>query len=268
MDKGIKKKKTSVQEFFEEVEMYNTGVDWNAVEHVFAQKTAIEDELIKDILATIKNIEDYGILVKKEVSLGLTPEEPGSEVQQAKQNIQFSFLRELEHDGVIKNLREITKEESDNENYWSEIYAVINFYPKNLRDYLIYELPVKRQNESIKSANLYIVKEGEDFKYNGALLDKIGKGTNYYKVFNVVYILLPTGGKETYDNIGREIRKCIPMTINFSAKKMAKFIQDNLGIHNGFLHHAKKIENTLSGGKELIHIVRGEGVEFNNRKGA
>src|SRR3989344_3547336 len=143
----IKKKKTPAQECFEGVRMYEVGADWDAVRRVFARKNAIEDELVKDILATVKNIEDFGLLVRKEVFLGLVPEEPSPEVQQATQNIQFTFLRELEHEGAIKDLKEITKEEFDGENQWLEKYAVMSFYPNELRNYLKNELPLKRGAE-------------------------------------------------------------------------------------------------------------------------
>lgn len=116
-------------------------------------------------------------------------------------------------------------------------------------------------------ANFYIVKDGDDFKYRGVLLDKLGKDTDYFKVFDALYALLPTGGMTTYKDIGKETATRITKTRNLSARKMAKFIQDKLGVHNGFLHHAKGVSNSLPGGKELIHIVRGEGIEFNNRKG-
>jgi len=113
------------------------------------------------------------------------------------------------------------------------------------------------------SSNYYIVKFRDDFMYEGVLLKKVRKGTNYYNVFDAVYVLAPKGGSPTYAKISAEVKKRISGTLNFSDKKMAKFIQDNLNEHNGFLHHAK-IKNTLAGGKDLIHIDRGVGVDFNN----
>lgn len=128
------------------------------------------------------------------------------------------------------------------------------------------------KKRKMRMANCYITKDVEDFRYNGNLLDKIGKGTDYYKVFDALYTLLPNGGFGTYTDIGTEVKKRIPKTKSFSSQKMAKFIQDNLSTHNGFLHHTK-IKNTLIGGKKLIHTVRKNkdeegGFEFNNHKGS
>ncbi len=114
--------------------------------------------------------------------------------------------------------------------------------------------------------NFYIVDDGDGYRYKGALLDKLSKKTDYFIVFDVIYKLIPTGGFETYENIGKQVKGRIRKTRNFSQKKMTTFIQNNLYEHNGFLHYAKKINNTLTGGKRLIQTIRGEGIEFNNNR--
>jgi len=113
-------------------------------------------------------------------------------------------------------------------------------------------------------SDFYITKDKDDFKYQGAIL-KLGKNTQYFKVFSSLYTLLPDGGMAKYSDIGKEVIRRIPKKRNLSAKEMIKFIVDKLDEHNGFLRRTK-INNVLSDGRELIHSVRGEGVEFNNRK--
>jgi hypothetical protein len=260
--------KTPTQRFFERVEMYNVGTNPKEIEQIYQSRIIIEDETISDILNLIKDIEDSGLPVKKDVPLGLLPEEPDPMPQQVEQDIIFSFLRELEHEGIVRTVERKVKDENDElGNHWSEVYAEISFYPQKLKNYILNELPYIRQNKNQKKVDCYITKEGEDFMYNGKLLNNIGKGTRYYIVFDTLFSLLHSGGKTTYGELGIQIKKRIKGTTSFSKERMAKFIQDNLSIHNGFLHHTN-IENPLPNGKELIHVIRGYGIEFNNPKGS
>ena len=144
-----KKETTPAQEFFDQVRMYDTEADLDAVNEVFANKTVIENRLAKDILAVIEEIgDDYGLLVKKEIFLGLVPEEPGPEVQQATQHVQFSFLKNLEHEGIIKNLKEIRKDKFDDGGQRVEVFAIMSFYPNELKKYLTNEFPRRKQNKT------------------------------------------------------------------------------------------------------------------------
>lgn len=116
------------------------------------------------------------------------------------------------------------------------------------------------------NAQFYIVKMGDEFRYNGTLIDTISKGTDYYIVFDVLYTLTENAGFAAYENMREEVRKRILKTKDFTSKKLNKFILNNLDGHNGFLHHAKRTEGTLSNGKKLIQVVRGKGIQFNNKK--
>ena len=130
-------KKTLVQEFFEQVKIHDTGADWDAVESVFKRKDDIANEVARDILSLIAEIkDDFGTLVRKEVFLGVTPEEPNPEVELATQHVKFTFLRELERIGLVKDLREIKKEKFIEGSQWFEYYAAISFYSSVLKDHL------------------------------------------------------------------------------------------------------------------------------------
>ncbi len=114
----------------------------------------------------------------------------------------------------------------------------------------------------------YIIKEGEDFKYNGKFLDKVSKDADYYIVFNTLYSLLPQGGFVGYADISKDVNKYLPKTKRISKQKLTKLIQQNLNDKsNSFLHYAG-IVNSVAGGKKLIATVRGKGFQFNNKKGA
>jgi hypothetical protein len=113
--------------------------------------------------------------------------------------------------------------------------------------------------------NKYFTKDGNDFKYEGKLIEKISKNTDYYIIFNSLYTLLPDGGSIKYTDLIKKISEYIPKTKRL--KDPISFLQRNLSDrNNGFLHYAE-IPNLISGGKRLIKTIRGYGFEFNNIKG-
>lgn len=137
MPNSQRKKHTPAQEFFEQVKMYDVEADWDAVGAVFERKDDIANRVAQDILSLIAEIKnDYDILVRKEVFLGLSPCAPSPEVELATQHVKFTFLRELERTGLVKDLRELTKEQFNEGNQSVERYAVISFYPSELKNYL------------------------------------------------------------------------------------------------------------------------------------
>ena len=94
-DKVNKKEKTPAQRFFDEVRMYDVGADWDNVQRVFLQKDKFEDEVVEEILSVIKEIKDkdfpYGVMVKKEIYLGIEPEDPSSEAALAIYHLKFKL---------------------------------------------------------------------------------------------------------------------------------------------------------------------------------
>ena len=178
-------KKTPAQEFFEQVKMYNVGADWDAVHRVFLRKNLIENKLVNDLLTEIKEIkDDYGLLVRREIFLGVVPEEPDPEVELAEHHLKFSFLRELEHEGVIKNLREIKKEQTDEGSQWVENYAAITFYPSKLKNFLI-----KNSSGVIFSSDKpkIIFDSNLSILYVGEKSIKIKKLSEQYNLLNVIF---------------------------------------------------------------------------------
>jgi hypothetical protein len=118
------------------------------------------------------------------------------------------------------------------------------------------------------STDFYIIKDGDDFKYEGRTLADISKETDYYATFDALYCLLPGGGIVTYINLGNEVKGRLKKLTRISKADLIKFLQRNLTDNsNGFLRYAK-IVNSIAGGKKLIRANRGKkGIEFNNRKG-
>ena len=260
--------KPPAQRFFDQIKLLDIGTNWDAVEDIFNKKNDILNKFAEYIIIQIDEIgSEMGEVfasIKKEISLGVAPEEPNAGPELAIQHLKTSFLKELEHIGVVNNFRETSREQFDNGSWWTVCYAEITFYPPELKKYL-------QENKGIipgkNPSDFYITKDGEDFRFNNLLIDNLGKDTDYYIVFDVVYTLLPKSGFVKYVDIGKEIKNRIKKTSNFSSGQMAKFIQTKLDKNNGFLHYAKKVNNALPGGKELIHIIKRKGVEFNNRKG-
>jgi len=112
----------------------------------------------------------------------------------------------------------------------------------------------------------YITKSGDDFKYKGKLLP-LSKKANYYKVFCALYALLPNGGEIEYKELIKEIKSRIPSTKSKSDEEMRKFIQSNLTEKsNGFMRYAK-VSKTEDNSKPLIDVIKGFGINFNNKAG-
>jgi hypothetical protein len=117
-----------------------------------------------------------------------------------------------------------------------------------------------------KSTQLYITKEGDDFRYKGQILS-LSKNTDCYKVFCSLYALIGNGGEVKYSALGKEIQSRVPKAKNFNKERMQKFIQTNLTDRsNGFMHYAD-IPETEDNGKPLLTVNRGTGIIFNNRAG-
>lgn len=116
-----------------------------------------------------------------------------------------------------------------------------------------------------KSDFLYIIKDGDDFLYEGKILP-LGKKAKYYKAFNVLYSMIPDGGRALYGDLVTEARKRRVVGKDMHDKEIIKFFQDNLtGKQNGFLKKAKLLDE-LSSGKVLIETIWSVGIDFNNRK--
>ena len=150
-----------------------------------------------------------------------------------------------------------------------EIEALKKFLNQKVKS--IYEEDLPKQKEVFKNAHNsnnvhYITKDGDDFKYKGKLLP-LSKKANYYKVFCALYALLPDGGEIEYKELIKEIKSRIPSTKSKSDEEMRKFIQSNLTEKsNGFIRYAK-IPKTEDNSKPLIDVIKGFGINFNNKAG-
>jgi hypothetical protein len=130
------------------------------------------------------------------------------------------------------------------------------------------DLPAEKEKLSniFPSEELYITKQGDDFRYKGKLLN-LSKKADYYKVFCALYALLPQGGEIEYKPLITEIKSRIPKTKAKSDEEMRKLIQGNLtDKSNGFIRYAK-LPNTEDNSKPLIEVIKGFGVRFNNKAG-
>jgi hypothetical protein len=192
----------------------------------------------------------------------------------------YTKLKGGAHDSPFhKRIRDILKESYFNVGYdeFNRRYIVTPFETPIRSAFLRAkgqtekDLPKQQRGVAVnlqrKPSDQYIVKEGEEFKYNGVLLEKIGKRTDYYVVFDALYSLSPRGGTVGYDRLSQEVKDRIHKTMKFSPQKMAKFLSDKLGKNNGFMYFAKEIPETLPSGKPLIQVERGVGIVFNNTVG-
>lgn len=120
------------------------------------------------------------------------------------------------------------------------------------------------ETDDIES-DFYINKKGEDFLYNGKILE-ISKTALYYKIFCVLFNLLPKGGKISYKDFIEAIQKEVQETRNYTSPRMRKLIPANLtDKSNGFLRYAG-IPEVQNNGKKILATERGKGIIFNNRK--
>lgn len=99
------------------------------------------------------------------------------------------------------------------------------------------------------------------FSYNGELI-KLRTTNIAYDLLYILYSHSPTGGFLTYKEIGDELRR------RNKGDGSQKSIQNALGDGQGFFGIAKvgrmSIPRHNPDGKDLIEIVQGEGLQFNN----
>lgn len=253
--------KTEVQRFFDQVRLYDIDTDFGLIEEIFGRKYEIRDGfseyLIKETENHIKK-DDSGTMIKKSFLIGYEPESPTNNSEYAVLQIKTTFLKELEFGGIIDTLDFYTEAEEP-----FGRFAKITFYPYKFIEYL--KENKGTTNFGKKIDEFYITKEGEDFKYNNLRINKPGKNTQSYIVFDVLYTLLPEGGFVKYEDISKELKKRLSKTKDLGKEKIQKFIIDRLDKNNGFIRSAK-INNLVAGGKKLIEVNKGEGIVFNNKK--
>ena len=108
--------------------------------------------------------------------------------------------------------------------------------------------------------------KNETFFYKGRAILESKQESDYYKVFHSLYSIIPEGGFVPYSVLIKEIKSRIPRLRERTDESMRAFIQGNLtSKENGFPRYAK-VPKTEDGGKSLISIRRGQGIDFNNSK--
>lgn len=137
-----------------EEEILDTDVDWEEVESVFSHKAEIVAGFANEILKVVDSISPdyYELFVRKEVPLAFLI--AGSNIDQTKEealkNLKLSFLRNLEHSGLIANLTTKVTSGDDIENQDAVFFSAwISFYPYKLYDYLKNKLPTDSQNDNL-----------------------------------------------------------------------------------------------------------------------
>lgn len=263
----------------EEIERMDTTTDWGKVADIVDARDRYKLEIIDELLSKISDLNEglYNTKIKDEISLQQIPEGPQAESVKMEMDIKDKFLKELESKNLIQNLKIATKEiVSDAEMPIDIINASFSYTPSVVKEKLEVLKDRLMQNErnravGSKTKATYITQDGEDYYYKGVLIE-VGTDAIYRKVFDVLFDVLPDGGYVPYGRLAMEIRKRFPEKNKLSDSEMQEDIRENLLDHNGFLHHAKiggvKIPTTIRGGKRLINIRRGKGVEFNNHIGA
>lgn len=120
----------------------------------------------------------------------------------------------------------------------------------------------KAEVQAVEDFELYITKSNTGFLYNGRKIENLSTDADYYKVFSILFDLLPKGyGQVEYKVIEKKVRESLPKTKNMENAKLRLFIQRNLTDQsNGFLHYAKITD------PNLLKAVRGKSIEFNNKR--
>lgn len=120
----------------------------------------------------------------------------------------------------------------------------------------------KAEVQPVEDFELYITKSNTGFLYNGRKIENLSTDADYYKVFSILFDLLPKGyGQVEYKVIEKKVRESLPKTKNMENAKLRLFIQRNLTDQsNGFLHYAKITD------PNLLKAVRGKSIEFNNKR--
>lgn len=126
--------------------------------------------------------------------------------------------------------------------------------------------PIQLKSDTKQKNGFYITKEGDDFLYKGKHL-KLSPKADYYRVFSVLYSLIPKGGAVPYKDLIDAVKKSIRKVEDKNDEELRKFIQRNLtDKSNGFLRYAS-IPEKEDNGKPLLSVIRGSGVVFNNKAG-
>lgn len=125
----------------------------------------------------------------------------------------------------------------------------------------------KKNNENNRTTNkfiTFITKQGDNFYFNENLID-FGENTQYKALFDIIYSNCLQEDFISYEDINKKLIERDWKDI--SKNKINKRIQNS--ITNGIFRFAKignkKFKNKLSNGKKILKIIRGKGIEFNNR---
>jgi len=125
----------------------------------------------------------------------------------------------------------------------------------------------QRNSLTDKSNAFYLVKIGDEFRYNNRAL-QLNKNTDYYHCICALYSISGgSGGYVDYQTLIDVILRLIPSKKMYPRNEIIKFIQTNLTTKdNGFIKKAE-IKEIEDNGVPLIRVEHGTGINFNNRKG-
>ncbi len=161
--------------------------------------------------------------------------------------ISESLESDFDEEGAVINQRDI-------ENY-DLIYTII--FDPNIE-------PIHPKIFIDRRDIYYITDDSGIFYYNGLPLS-LGKTTNYYRAFCVLYSLIPDGGEALFTELIKETKKRLQIYKNKNDSEIIKYLQDNLtGKKNGFQRKANLPQ--LDNGKSLLENIRARGIQFNNAK--
>ncbi len=237
------------------------------------RKRMIELVELEDTFADIKKSTTFEQVVEPITSLYSSMDFLDVIWEDSTHPLLVNLREEIADKDLFENGSEIHKVPLSIANFLEAISQEIETLKKflNQKTKSFYEEDLPKQKEVFKNAHNssnvhYITKDGDDFKYKGKLLP-LSKKANYYKVFCALYALLPNGGEVEYKDLIKEIKSRIPSTKSKSDEEMRKFIQSNLTEKsNGFMRYAK-IPKTEDNSKPLIDVIKGFGINFNNKAG-
>ncbi len=237
------------------------------------RKRMIELVELEDTFADIKKSTTFEQVVEPITSLYSSMDFLDVIWEDSTHPLLVNLREEIADKDLFENGSEIHKVPLSIANFLEAISQEIETLKKflNQKTKSFYEEDLPKQKEVFKNAHNssnvhYITKDGDDFKYKGKLLP-LSKKANYYKVFCALYALLPSGGEVEYKDLIKEIKSRIPSTKSKSDEEMRKLIQSNLTEKsNGFIRYAK-IPKTEDNSKPLIDVIKGFGINFNNKAG-
>ena len=252
--------------------------DWfKDVSGIIKNENSYKIEVLEELSEKVSNLSSRirnssSTIVEDEIVIGPVIDDIEMEGWSAIISIKENFLRKLEENKFIETL-------SFGRIYISDDIAIEGFAPMGNEcvsaKFSFIPVKLKQALKTIEkkllasdNSDAYITRNNGEYRYRGVLINL--PDSSYYRiVFECLFELVDRGGFVSYDTLGSELRERITTKKGLSKTTMTKFIRENLSKNNGLFRYAKvggeSLRNDIPGGKKLIEIKRGKGIQFNNR---